>query len=59
MGNMNSIDAVHNTESGGRAIYVVKLQPGNLEAFVSFFFFFIFATLFCTTLNCFYPNRLF
>lgn len=39
MGNMNSIDAVHNTESGRRAIYVVKLQPGNLEDFVSFYFF--------------------
>lgn len=39
MGNMNSIDAVHSTESGRRAIYVVKLQPGNLEAFVSFYFF--------------------
>lgn len=55
MGNMNSVEVVHNTESGGRAIHAVELQPGNSAAFV---FIFIFAMLFCTALNCFHPNGL-
>lgn len=60
MGNMNSIDVAHIIETGRRAIHVEKLQPGNFEAFLFFFFlFFIFATHFCTILNCFCPNRLF
>lgn len=54
MGNMNSVEVVHNTESGeGRAIRAVELQPGNSGAFL-----FIFAMLFCIILNCFYPNGL-
>lgn len=40
MGNMNSIDVAQNTESVGRAIHVVKIQPGNLKTFLSFFIFF-------------------
>lgn len=56
MGNMNSVEVVHNTESGGRAIHAVELQPGNSGAFA--FPTPIFAMLFCTILNCFYPNGL-
>jgi len=52
---MNSVEVVHNTESEGRALHAVELQYGKSGAFV---FVFIFATLFCTILNCFYPNGL-
>ena len=55
MGNMNSVEVVHNTEFRGRAIHAVELQPGNLGAFI---FVFLFAMLSGTILNGFYPNGL-
>lgn len=55
MDNRNRVEVVHNTESGGRAVHAVEPQPGNLGAFL---FVFIFATLFCAILSCFYSNGL-
>lgn len=38
MGNMNTVEVVHNTESGGRAVHAVELQPWNLGTSVCFHF---------------------